>query len=66
VNYHEYYCKKNEKNLDKNNIFHCELSSIIVFYAHMKEVRFLERSNSSFLLIFKNSTFLKKSVFLGY
>jgi hypothetical protein len=55
--------EKNEKNLDKNNIFHHEPPSTMVFYDHIERVRFLEKSNSSFLFTSKNNTFLKRKIY---
>jgi hypothetical protein len=55
--------KKNKKNDKKNNIFHCELPSTMIFHNYKKEVRFLEKSGFLLLSIFKNNTFLKKKIY---
>jgi hypothetical protein len=56
--------KKNQnKNLDKNNVFHHEPSSMMIFHNHIEEVRFLGRSSSSLLSTSKNNTFLKRKVY---
>jgi hypothetical protein len=45
--------KKTKKNLDKNNIFHYEPISMMVFHNHMKEVRSLEKSGFHFYSLSK-------------
>jgi hypothetical protein len=74
--YYKYHCecyykslwmpswKKMKKTLTKTTISR-EPLSMIVFHNHMKEVKSLGKSSFSLLSTFKNSTFLKKSLFLA-
>jgi hypothetical protein len=57
--------KKNEKNLDKNNVFHYEPSSMMIFHDYMEKVRFLEKSSFSPPFTFKNTTFLKRKIYFS-
>jgi hypothetical protein len=63
MNCHKYHHNKKIKKTLINNVFLHEPSSIIVFYDHKEEVRILEKSSSSFLSTFKNSTFLKRKIY---
>jgi hypothetical protein len=66
VLYKKIFLKIKKKNLDKNNVFHHEPLSMMIFHNHMKEVRFLEKSGSLLLLMLKIVLSKKKSLFLEY